>query len=79
MATRKKNVNFEDSLKQLETLVSGMEKGDLSLEDSLKAFEEGVQLVRHCQQALQAAEQRVTVLQAGDDPTRENPTEDGPH
>ncbi len=64
MATRKKTVNFEDSLKQLETLVAGMEKGDLTLEDSLKAFEEGVQIIRHCQQALKSAEQRVNVLQA---------------
>lgn len=67
VTTCKKNVNFEDSLKQLEALVTGMEKGDLSLEDSLKAFEEGIQIVRHCQQALQAAEQRVTILQTSQD------------
>ena len=47
---------------KLETLVQRMEKGDLSLEDSLKTFEEGVKLTRECQQALLAAEQRVKTL-----------------
>ena len=59
MASRKKPQDFEQSLAALETLVAKMEKGDLSLEDSLKAFEEGVQLTRECQARLQAAEQRV--------------------
>lgn len=62
MATRKKNQDFEQSLAALEALVARMEKGDLSLEDSLQAFEEGVQLTRECQARLQAAEQRVQVL-----------------
>ena len=53
---------FEESLAKLETLVQRMEKGDLSLEDSLKTFEEGVKLTRECQQALAAAEQRVKAL-----------------
>lgn len=62
MASRKKPQDFEQSLAALEALVAKMEKGDLSLEDSLKAFEEGVQLTRECQAKLQAAEQRVQVL-----------------
>jgi exodeoxyribonuclease VII small subunit len=62
MAGRKKNQDFEQSLAALEALVARMEKGDLSLEDSLQAFEEGVQLTRECQARLQAAEQRVQVL-----------------
>ncbi|MDN3637593.1 exodeoxyribonuclease VII small subunit [Simiduia curdlanivorans] len=64
MASRKKPQDFEQSLAALEALVAKMEKGDLSLEDSLKAFEEGVQLTRECQARLQAAEQRVQVLLA---------------
>ncbi|MEM7401598.1 MAG: exodeoxyribonuclease VII small subunit, partial [Pseudomonadota bacterium] len=49
----KKTINFEKSLNQLETLVDKLEKGDISLEDSLKTFEQGVKLTRECQQALQ--------------------------
>jgi exodeoxyribonuclease VII small subunit len=42
--------------------VEKMESGELTLEDSLKAFEEGVRLSRECQQALQQAEQKVRIL-----------------
>jgi len=55
-------LDFEASLKELETLVETMEKGDLSLEDSLGHFERGVQLSRTCQQALKDAEQKVEIL-----------------
>ena len=54
--------DFEASLKELEALVETMEKGDLSLEDSLSHFERGVQLSRTCQQALKDAEQKVEIL-----------------
>jgi len=54
--------DFETSLKELETLVETMEKGDLSLEESLSHFERGVQLSRTCQQALKDAEQKVEIL-----------------
>lgn len=54
--------DFETSLKKLETIVGQMEKADLSLEQALKAFEEGIGLARHCQQALSQAEQQVEVL-----------------
>jgi len=53
---------FETSLDELETLVEQMESGDLSLEDSLKAFERGVALTRSCQRALKSAELRVAAL-----------------
>ena len=53
---------FEASLKQLETLVETMEAGELSLEDSLKAFQEGIALTRACQKALTDAEQTVAQL-----------------
>lgn len=55
-------LNFEAALKELETLVSSMEKGELSLEDSLKTFERGVALSRQCRDILHKAEQRVSVL-----------------
>ena len=58
----KKTYPFEKSLERLEELVEQMEEGDLSLEDSLKVFEEGVRLTRECQQALANAEQKVKML-----------------
>jgi len=54
--------NFETALEELEQLVERMETGDLSLEESLKAFERGVVLTRDCQKALKDAELRVQAL-----------------
>lgn len=56
--------DFETAMAELETLVKRMEGGELSLEDSLREFERGVQLTRACQTALKAAEQRVKLLSA---------------
>ena len=60
--TKQTNYPFEASLKRLEELVDKMEKGELSLEASLKTFEEGIKLTRECQQALKEAEQKVSLL-----------------
>lgn len=57
-------ISFEQALSELETLVERMESGELSLEESLGAFEKGVALTRRCQQALDKAEQKVRVLTA---------------
>ena len=54
--------SFESAMGQLEVLVSKMESGDLSLEESLKAFEKGVNLTRFCQDQLQKAELKVQEL-----------------
>lgn len=62
MAKKKPTIAFEDALKELEALVEKMERGDFSLEESLQHFERGVALTRHCQQALQEAEQKVEIL-----------------
>ncbi len=59
---RAKKIDFESSLSQLEELVDSMEEGELTLEESLKAFEAGMKLTRECQQALKDAEQKVEVL-----------------
>lgn len=59
---RKATPNFEQSLADLEQLVETMEKGELSLEESLKQFEKGIALAASCQQALQQAEQKVEQL-----------------
>lgn len=63
MAAKKKSgFHFENSLQELEKLVDTMEKGDISLEESLTHFEKGVQLTKACQKALQDAEQTVNQL-----------------
>lgn len=62
MATKSKALDLEKALTQLETLVDKMESGELSLEESLKAFEEGVKLTRACQTKLNEAEQKVQIL-----------------
>ncbi|WP_455365577.1 exodeoxyribonuclease VII small subunit [Kaarinaea lacus] len=58
----RKSPNFEAAIAELESLVEEMEQGDISLEDSLKKFERGIELTRTCQQALQDAEQKVQML-----------------
>lgn len=62
-----KKQTFESSLKELEKIVRGLEEGDLSLEDSLKLFENGVKLSRECQERLNQAERRIEVLLADGD------------
>ena len=84
---RKRNaLDFEAALGDLEQIVEQLEQGDLTLEESLRAYERGVKLGRACQQALDAAEQRIQVLAekdgAGtlepfDDPDAVPPDDDG--
>ena len=69
---------FERSLDELEQLVQRMEKGDLSLDDSLQAYERGVALYRHCQQALEQAELRVKLLSDPLEPEQSEPFDDKP-
>lgn len=77
MTSRKKAVDFEQKLNQLESLVNDMEQGSLTLEDSLKAFEEGIKITRECQQALKEAELRVDMLtRDSDKPSEFDPEKD---
>ena len=62
MSKKAEQFSFETALTDLEQLVLRMESGELSLEDSLQAFEQGVALTRQCQQALTKAEQRGQIL-----------------
>ena len=62
MPRTKKQPDFETSLQRLESIVDTLESGELSLEESLKIFEEGVALTRSCQKSLNEAEQRVKQL-----------------
>jgi len=56
------DLKFEDCLARLEQIVAALEAGNLPLEDSLKVFEEGVALARHCTKYLDTAERRIEML-----------------
>lgn len=58
----RKDKRFEDALDELEKVVERLESGELSLEDSLAAFEEGVKLVRYCNQKLSEVEKKIELL-----------------
>lgn len=57
-----KEIKFEKAMGRLEEIVQGLEKGDLSLEDSLKIFEEGIRLSQVCMAKLDEAEKKVEIL-----------------
>jgi len=69
---------FEEALSELEALVERMEGGEMTLEESLGAFERGIALTRICQQALQAAEQKVEILTANTPDAPTEPFDDAP-
>lgn len=62
MTQEKKEMEFENALKKLEDIVERLEKGELSLEEALKFYEEGVRLADVCSKRLNDAEKRVKVL-----------------
>ena len=62
-----KDVKFEDALSNLESIVEKLERGELSLEESLAAFEEGIRLSRICSKQLDAAEKKIEILIKGED------------
>jgi exodeoxyribonuclease VII small subunit len=56
--------SLETNLKELESIVSKMEQGDMALEDSIKSYEKGMLLLKACQDSLKEIEQKVLVLSA---------------
>ena len=62
MTKKTKELNLESSLAEINTLIEKMERGELSLEQSLTHFERGIQLIKHAQKILQDAEQKVQIL-----------------
>jgi len=62
--------DFERALAELESLVEKLEGGELTLEESLRCFERGIELTRTCQRALREAEQKVQILLEGEDEPR---------
>ncbi len=53
---------FEEAMQRLEEIVQGLEQGDLPLGDSLKVFEEGMELAKFCSKELESAEKKVSLL-----------------
>ncbi|MGM9602886.1 MAG: exodeoxyribonuclease VII small subunit [Faecousia sp.] len=72
-----KNITFEQNMKRLEEIVRAMERGDVALEESLKMFQEGTELIRTCSQLLDDAELQVKKVMARADGTPAE--EDFPH
>jgi exodeoxyribonuclease VII small subunit len=70
--------DFESNLKQLEEIVAQLEDGDLSLEESLEAYEAGIALSKECQKALDSAQQRVEQLIEKDGKQSREPFTDSP-
>ena len=58
---------FEDNLKELETIVAELEKGDLSLEESISKFEMGIKVSKECNSKLEDAEKRINILLNGEE------------
>ena len=69
---------FEDALEELEAIVERMEDGEPSLEESLKLFERGMGLTRHCQKALDGAEQRIRTFAESESPPANGETAGDP-
>jgi len=62
MATEDKKIDFESSIKELESIVEKLEDEDINLEDSVKSFEKGISLVKECQKQLHNAELKIKKL-----------------
>ena len=60
-------MNFEETMKQLETITAELEKGDLNLEDSVKKFEEGMELSKKASKILEESEKKINILIKKDD------------
>lgn len=67
----KEQIPFEEAMKQLETIASELEKGDLNLDESVAKFEEGMKLSRQCSELLESAEKRITILLKDGDTIKE--------
>lgn len=61
-----KELNFEEAMKELETIANDLEKGDLTLEESVAKFEEGMKLSKQCNDMITEAEKKITILLSKD-------------
>ena len=62
-----KNIKFEEAIEKLDAIVSKLESGSASLDESLSLFEEGVKLIKICNEKLDSAEQKVRILTESED------------
>lgn len=62
MSTENKELNFEETMQELEKIVQELEKGELNLDDSINKFEEGMKLSKNVSKYLEEAEKKITVL-----------------
>ena len=58
----KEDINFEDAMKELEQIAEELEKGNLSLDESVSKFEDGMKLSKKCSDLLDTAEKKITML-----------------
>jgi len=56
------DMNFEETMEKLEKIASDLEKGDMNLEESLARFEEGMKLSKKCNEIIENAEKKITIL-----------------
>lgn len=63
MAEKKKTVSFEENLKELENIVKKLENGDISLDEMLELYEQGIARTKECNSQLKNAEQKISILE----------------
>lgn len=61
-----KELKFEEAMQELEKIANDLEKGDLSLEESVEKFEEGMKLSKECSNMIEKAEKKITILLSKD-------------
>ncbi len=63
---KEKKHNFEEEMEKLESIVTELEKGELSLDESVKKFEEGINISKECNKMLETAEKKIAILLESD-------------
>jgi len=66
-------MSFEEAIKELTGIVGKIEQGDIALQDSLKQYERGMALIKHCKDILQKAEKRIEKISEAEPKTQEEP------
>ena len=65
-------MNFEEAMKKLEKIVTELESGNFNLDESVLKFEEGIKIAKHCNNMLENAEKKITILLEKDGELKEN-------
>ena len=71
--TDQKDITFKESMQKLETIANELEKGELSLDESVQKFEEGMELSKKCNEMLESAEKRINILIQNEGEIQEEP------